>query len=104
MQVGFIGIGNIGKPMAEQIIRGGHTLVAHDLRRDAATLVAEGVVWAGSPAEVATRMRCGLHVPARAQGGGAGRTRRRWNCDGYHARVRLYRSHHQRSVSRPAAP
>ena len=54
MRVGFIGIGNIGKPMAEQIVRAGHTLVVHDLRRDAATsLVAEGAIWAGSPAEVA---------------------------------------------------
>ena len=54
MRVGFIGIGNIGKPMAEQIVRAGHTLVVHDLRQDAAaSLVAEGAVWAGSPAEVA---------------------------------------------------
>ena len=56
MQVGFIGIGNIGKPMAEQIIRAGHTLVVHDLRRDAASsLVADDAIWAESPAEVATR-------------------------------------------------
>ena len=54
MRVGFIGIGNIGKPMAEQVVRAGHELVVHDLNRDAAeSLVAEGAVWAESPSEVA---------------------------------------------------
>ena len=54
MRVGFIGVGNIGQPMAEQILAAGFPLVVHDLRRDAAAhLIDRGAVWAESPAEVA---------------------------------------------------
>ena len=54
MKVGFIGTGNIGNPMAGQILRAGFDLVVHDVRRDAAeSLVAGGAAWAGSPREVA---------------------------------------------------
>ena len=43
MRIGFIGVGNIGYPMARQLLTAGHALVVHDLRREATTgLVAEG--------------------------------------------------------------
>jgi len=36
MRVGFIGTGNIGRPMASQIAAAGFPLVVHDRRREAA--------------------------------------------------------------------
>ena len=36
MRVGFIGLGNIGTPMAQQIARAGFPLVVHDIRLAAA--------------------------------------------------------------------
>jgi 3-hydroxyisobutyrate dehydrogenase len=56
MRVGFIGLGNMGAPLAGFILGGGHALTVHDLRRDAAApLVERGATWAASPREVATR-------------------------------------------------
>jgi 3-hydroxyisobutyrate dehydrogenase len=53
-QIGFIGLGNMGVPMAGRLIDGGHSLVVNDLRQDAARpLLARGAAWAASPAEVA---------------------------------------------------
>ena len=50
MRIGFIGVGNIGNPMAGQLLAAGHSLVVHDLRREeAANLLAAGAVWAESP-------------------------------------------------------
>jgi 3-hydroxyisobutyrate dehydrogenase len=55
MKVGFIGVGNIGAPIAGQLLRAGHTLAVHDLRREAADgLVAAGARWCGSPAALAS--------------------------------------------------
>ncbi len=57
-QVGFIGTGNIGEPMARQIIAAGHDLVVHDQRPDAgADLLELGAAWADSPRQVAERCR-----------------------------------------------
>ena len=54
MNVGFIGLGNIGKPMALNVVGAGHRTTVHDIRREAATDVLEaGAVWAGTPADVA---------------------------------------------------
>ena len=54
MKLGFIGVGSIGGPMAAQLLRAGHQLVVHDIRRDAgAALLAAGAVWAASPSAVA---------------------------------------------------
>jgi len=54
MKIGFIGVGNIGAPIAGQLLRAGHALVVHDRRREAAAaLLAAGAAWAGSPAAVA---------------------------------------------------
>ena len=54
MRVGFIGVGNIGRPMAEQIAGAGFDLTVHDLRKEAAApLVQAGAAWAQSPRAVA---------------------------------------------------
>jgi 3-hydroxyisobutyrate dehydrogenase len=54
MRVGFIGVGNIGRPMAERILGSGLSLVVHDIREEAAApLVRLGASWAGSPRAVA---------------------------------------------------
>ena len=54
MRVGFIGTGNIGRPMAEHIARSGFELVVHDLREEAAApLIEMGATWAATPASVA---------------------------------------------------
>jgi 3-hydroxyisobutyrate dehydrogenase-like beta-hydroxyacid dehydrogenase len=39
--VGFIGLGTIGAPMAEQLVRWPHGVVVHDVRRDACTPLAD---------------------------------------------------------------
>jgi 3-hydroxyisobutyrate dehydrogenase len=54
VKLGFIGVGRIGSPMAAQLLRAGHQLIVHDVRRQAGTsLLAAGAVWADSPAAVA---------------------------------------------------
>ena len=55
-KVGFIGIGNIGTPMARNVLKGGHPLVIYDVRPgQMAPLVAEGAEAAESPRDVASR-------------------------------------------------
>jgi 3-hydroxyisobutyrate dehydrogenase-like beta-hydroxyacid dehydrogenase len=57
MDIGFIGIGNMGQPMARRLIEDGHKLVVYDTRNDAvAPLVALGAQLASSPADVADRV------------------------------------------------
>ena len=52
MKLGFIGTGNMGNPMAVNLIKAGHQLTVHDLRREAATNLLEmGADWADSPKE-----------------------------------------------------
>jgi 3-hydroxyisobutyrate dehydrogenase-like beta-hydroxyacid dehydrogenase len=54
MKIGFIGVGNIGAPIAGQLLKAGHALVVHDRRREAAAeLLAAGAGWAESPAALA---------------------------------------------------
>lgn len=56
MDIGFIGLGNMGQPMARRLIEAGHKLVVYDTRNDAvAPLVAIGAQLASSPADVADR-------------------------------------------------
>ena len=51
--VGFIGLGNMGGPMAANLLDAGYRLVVHDVRREAArALVDKGAQWADSPAAV----------------------------------------------------
>jgi len=57
MDIGFIGLGNMGQPMARRLIEAGHTLVVCDTRNDAvAPLVALGAKLASSPQDVADRV------------------------------------------------
>src|SRR6266566_2379864 len=54
MKIGFVGVGNIGAPIAGQLLAAGHQLLVHDLRRIAAdALLAAGAEWAESPAALA---------------------------------------------------
>lgn len=54
--VGFIGLGTMGMPMAARILGGGFPLAVYDLNPDAvAAIVAKGAVGCASPAEVAAR-------------------------------------------------
>ena len=56
MRVGFIGLGNIGEPMARQIAAAGFDLTVHDRRREAAdSLVERGAAWSDSPRRLAER-------------------------------------------------
>ncbi|HVI15069.1 MAG TPA: NAD(P)-dependent oxidoreductase [Pseudolabrys sp.] len=57
MDIGFIGLGNMGQPMARRLIAAGHKLIVYDTRNDAvAPLVAMGAQVASSPADVADRV------------------------------------------------
>lgn len=52
---GFIGLGNMGAPMAERLIDAGNTLTIFDIRAEAmAPLLAKGATVAASPAAVAS--------------------------------------------------
>jgi 3-hydroxyisobutyrate dehydrogenase len=54
MKVGFIGLGLMGNHMATNIQKGGHDLIVHDLRQDAAKPhISAGAKWADSPKQVA---------------------------------------------------
>ena len=54
MNVGFIGLGTMGASMASNAQTGGHDLVVHDIRREAAIPHLEaGAVWADTPQRVA---------------------------------------------------
>jgi 3-hydroxyisobutyrate dehydrogenase len=54
MNVGFIGLGTMGRHMASNLIKGGHKLVVHDVRREAADAhIKAGATWAASPRAVA---------------------------------------------------
>ncbi len=57
MDIGFIGLGNMGAPMAKRLIEAGHKLVVYDTRNDAvAPFVALGAQLASSPQDVADRV------------------------------------------------
>lgn len=54
MKVGFIGTGNIGTPIAANILKAGYELIVHDIVKGKADFLLElGAQWAGSPREVA---------------------------------------------------
>ncbi|MEN9505518.1 MAG: hypothetical protein RI958_1444 [Actinomycetota bacterium] len=54
MNVGYIGLGNLGVHLAASLVRAGHQVTVHDLDRSAAAgLEAAGAQWAVSPAAVA---------------------------------------------------
>ena len=54
MEIGFIGLGNMGKPMAKNLCKAGYSLIVNDLNREAvAELVAMGAQEAQTPAALA---------------------------------------------------
>jgi 3-hydroxyisobutyrate dehydrogenase len=54
MDIGFVGVGNMGAGMANNLIKAGHSLTIHDLVRERATpLLEQGAKWADSPREAA---------------------------------------------------
>ena len=56
MDIGFIGLGKMGFPMARRLIEAGHHLVVFDTRKEAVeALVARGAIAATSPKDVADR-------------------------------------------------
>lgn len=55
MRIGFIGTGNMGRPMAAQLLSAGFEVTVHDTSRvNAQSLVEQGAAWSETPAEVAT--------------------------------------------------
>ncbi len=54
MHIGFIGLGNVGAPLARNLQRAGHALMVRDLDRNrAAELLEGGARWAETPRELA---------------------------------------------------
>ena len=54
MQIGFIGLGNVGAKLAGSLLRNGHALGVRDLDRSAGdALVSRGATWFDTPAEMA---------------------------------------------------
>ncbi len=52
MNIGFIGTGNMGNPMARNLVKVGHQLTVHDLKREAAVNLLEmGATWVDTPRE-----------------------------------------------------
>jgi 2-hydroxy-3-oxopropionate reductase len=57
MKIGFVGLGIMGKPMAKNLLKAGHSLVVYDLNQAAvADVVAAGASAATSPREVASQV------------------------------------------------
>ncbi|MFC3101500.1 NAD(P)-dependent oxidoreductase [Altererythrobacter lauratis] len=55
-QIGFLGLGRMGAPMAANLLKAGHRLLVHDVSADAvAALVAHGAEAAGSAAALGER-------------------------------------------------
>ena len=54
MNIGFIGIGQMGKHMSSRILEAGYSLIVHDLNKEAAmSLVSKGAKWINNPKELA---------------------------------------------------
>jgi 3-hydroxyisobutyrate dehydrogenase-like beta-hydroxyacid dehydrogenase len=57
MEIGFIGLGNMGFHMARRLVEAGHQLVVSDTRREAVSRLTDlGAQAAASPAEIADRV------------------------------------------------
>ena len=58
MDIGFIGIGQMGKHMANRILEAGYKLIVHDLNKEAAApLIKKGAKWGNTPEDVAKSCR-----------------------------------------------
>ena len=57
--VGFIGVGNLGRHLANSVLRAGYSLTIHDLHPEGARdLLEVGAVWAETPRELARATDC----------------------------------------------
>ena len=78
MRIGFIGLGNMGGPMALNLIKAGHTLIVHDVRRAGGDRAPrEGREVGRQPEGRRARGRADPHVAARPEGGRGGGDRPR---------------------------
>ena len=58
MDIGFIGIGQMGKHMSSRILEAGYNLTVHDLKKEAAApLLERGARWGDTPGDVARACR-----------------------------------------------
>jgi 3-hydroxyisobutyrate dehydrogenase-like beta-hydroxyacid dehydrogenase len=65
IRVGFIGLGNMGLPMAHNLLKAGHALVVFNRTKGRAdSLLAQGAVWAPSPHAVAEQTEMVISVLA----------------------------------------
>ena len=56
MRIGFVGLGNMGAPMARNLLKGGHTLRVYDVVADnVAQLAADGAAVAASARDAAVQ-------------------------------------------------
>jgi 2-hydroxy-3-oxopropionate reductase len=63
--VGVIGLGALGRPIAERVLAAGHSTAVYDVRGEPlAALAARGAIACGSPAEVAARSELTLSLVA----------------------------------------
>ena len=54
MNIGFVGVGFMGRHMARNVLNGGHEMKVYDVNPDAADeLISLGATWAGSPRKAA---------------------------------------------------
>jgi 3-hydroxyisobutyrate dehydrogenase len=61
MKFAFIGVGNMGNLMALNLMKAGHSLQVHDIRREAAkNLEGAGAAWADSPKDAAAGVDAAL--------------------------------------------
>lgn len=68
MKIGFIGLGIMGSRMAGNLQKHGHELVIHNRSKDKASdLLANGAIWADTPAEVADQVELLLTMLAHPQ-------------------------------------
>jgi 3-hydroxyisobutyrate dehydrogenase-like beta-hydroxyacid dehydrogenase len=57
MEIGFIGLGNMGGPMSRRLVEAGHQVTVFDVRKDAMDQLTKlGATAAKSPADVASRV------------------------------------------------
>lgn len=56
MNIGFIGTGSMGNPVANNLLNSGHKLFVYDINKQATeNLLAQGAIWCENPAQVADK-------------------------------------------------
>ena len=71
MKLGFVGVGNMGNPMALNLLKAGHALQVYDIKQEAASnLLEDGAAWVESPKAAATGVEAiclSLPMPAHVE-------------------------------------